>query len=83
MSLLSLLRVRQFPGSHLLPGSIEEALVVSLAYFLARFVIQQAPQGAVLHVDPKILLLAVRSDFVGAEEESVRVSINEVCRDPE
>src|SRR5436189_2126811 len=69
--------MHQFPGPHFLPGLIEEALVVYFAHFLASFPVQPLPQRAILVVDPEILLLVGRRHFVGSEEETVRIAIDQ------
>src|SRR5436190_12747966 len=67
------LHIRILPGPHSLPGRIEDSLVVPFAELLACLFVQQVPKRTVLVVNPEIVLLICRRDFIGAEQETIGI----------
>src|ERR1700753_1207553 len=76
------LRVRLLPRAHLSPRLVKQTLVVPFPYLLARTFVEQMPKGSVLVIDPQISRLIGRRDLVRAEEEPVRVTVDDVGHGP-
>src|SRR6185503_13745319 len=71
--------MRGLPTAHFPSRFIKDSFVISLAHFVAGFRSQQLPERFILVVDAEIFLLVWRSDFVCAEEKTIRVTIHNRC----
>ena len=71
--------VRALPRPYARARGVEQALVVAALHERLRFGRQQAPERIVLAVHAQVLLLVRRRDLVGAEQEAVRVAIDEAA----
>ena len=74
-------RVSRFPCPNFSPRFIKKPLVISFPNILACLGRECIPQWLVLVVDPKILFLIWRSNFVCSKEKAFRIAIDEICRD--